>query len=68
MCLLILECYYVIGLVVEKQISSFLLNYNRPKRSFSPGEVGEYESCMGGVGKFEPELLSLSSNIDIFYF
>ena len=37
-CLLVLECYYVIRLVGIKQIPSFLLSHNRLKGFFfSPG-------------------------------
>ena len=49
-CLLVLECYYVIRLVGIKQIPSFLLSHNRLKGFFfSPGRVGEFESCLDGV-------------------
>ena len=49
-CLLVLECYYVIRLVGIKQIPSFLLSYNRLKRLFfSPGRVGKFDSCLDGV-------------------
>ena len=49
-CLLVLECYYVIRLVGIKQIPSVLLSYNRLKRFFfSPGRVGKFDSCLDGV-------------------
>ena len=42
MCLLIKECYCVIGLVGKKQIPSFLLSYNRPKRVFFYLQLSTY--------------------------
>ena len=39
---LIKECYCVIGLVGKKQILSFLLSYNRPKRVFFSPQLPTY--------------------------
>ena len=68
-CLLVLECYYVIRLVGIKQIPSFLLSYNRLKRFlFLPWEGWGIWILPGWGEKFEPELSSLSSKIEMFYF
>ena len=68
-CLLVLECYYVIRLVGIKQIPSFLLSYNRLKRFFFlPWEGWEIWFLPGWGEEFEPELSSLFSKIDMFYF
>ena len=68
-CLLVLECYYVIRLVGIKQIPSFLLSYNRLKRFlFLPWEGWGIWILPGWGEEFEPELSSLFSKIDMFYF
>ena len=68
-CLLVLECYYVIRLVGKKQIPNFLLSHNRPKMFlFLPWEGWGIWILPGWGEEFEPELSSLSSKIDMFYF
>ena len=68
-CLLVLECYYVIRLVGIKQIPSFLLSHNRPKMFlFLPWEGWGIWILPGWGEEFEPELSSLSSKIEMFYF
>ena len=65
-CLLVLECYYVIRLVGIKQIPSFLLSHNRPKMFlFLPWEGWGIWILPGWGEEFEPELSSLFSKIDI---
>ena len=68
-CLLVLECYYVIRLVGKKQIPNFLLSHNRPKMFlFLPWEGWGIWILPGWGEEFEPELSSLSCKIDMFYF
>ena len=66
---LVLECCYVIRLVGIKQIPSFLLSLNRPKRVFFlPWEGWGVWILLGWGEEFESELSSLSSKIDFFFF
>ena len=67
-CFLVLECCYVIRLVGIKQIPSFLLSFNRPKRFFFlPWEGWGVWILLGWGEEFESELSSLSSKIDFFF-
>ena len=68
-CLLVLECYYVIRFVGKKQIPNFLLSHNRPKMfPFLPWEGWGIWILPGWGEEFEPELSSLSCKIDMFNF
>ena len=67
-CFLVLECCYVIRLVGIKQIPSFLLSFNRPKRFFFlPWEGWGVWILLGWGEEFESEPSSLSSKIDFFF-
>ena len=68
-CLLVLECYYVIRLVGIKQIPSFLLSYNRLKVSFSPlGGLGNLNLAWMGWGIWTRTVKSFQQNRHVLFF
>ena len=68
-CLLVLECYYVIRLVGIKQIPSFLLSYNRLKVSFSPlGGLGNLNLAWMGWGIWTRTVKSFLQNRHVLFF